>query len=592
MRGSDNLLIFIKNIFGFSISTKTLALISIASIFVFMVNTKLQAKQIYLLSCIISSLEKKNRGVSIGYFVIISILHCSFVTFIYFLRPILNGMIGFRVERILIVDSLKICFETFHKIGPSSIQSKISRTTSAIGNGAEILYFDLILNLIKIIFFFKNIIKLTERPVLIMLCLLILVYILIQIILGLVLKRIGRRKNESSELRFSFFKEYFTNFLIIKFSDQNKNLEKIINTTDNLNFKRFISLITLSNSIYFVFMNYFLIIYSHNFLKGVDLYNLIIDFNTFYKALNSFISKIFELESLRLDTMGTIIDDNHENFIVNENIKIDNNLNINNESDNDSNYSNIFSSTRYKGEKNENITKMENLDHSSMSVSRVETFEQKNLLYKNNNKLIDKQIHNKDYNIIINNGTVFVSGKVILSNINLLIKEGYEIALIGKNGSGKSTFLKYLLGFYKCKGTIMRNGEFLDDLRAETSFFSQNTIFDDDLIVAILKDEKGEEILKIARRFYLSNIAFKKAFTIQERTVITLIYISLIKSSIFIADEPIEHLDDNIKDKVLNFLLENVDSKIKIIVLHDLKYISKFNRVFLALNGEINDCQL
>ena len=51
------------------------------------------------------------------------------------------------------------------------------------------------------------------------------------------------------------------------------------------------------------------------------------------------------------------------------------------------------------------------------------------------------------------------SGHEILRDINLEIKKGQKIALVGYNGAGKTTLVKLLMRLYDpCGGVILRNG--------------------------------------------------------------------------------------------------------------------------------------
>ncbi|MTK13883.1 MAG: ABC transporter ATP-binding protein [Clostridiaceae bacterium] len=62
----------------------------------------------------------------------------------------------------------------------------------------------------------------------------------------------------------------------------------------------------------------------------------------------------------------------------------------------------------------------------------------------------------------------------VLKNINVDIKEGESIALIGPNGRGKSTFLKLLNGIiFATKGKYYFNSEEIDKKKMENSNFSK-----------------------------------------------------------------------------------------------------------------------
>lgn len=68
----------------------------------------------------------------------------------------------------------------------------------------------------------------------------------------------------------------------------------------------------------------------------------------------------------------------------------------------------------------------------------------------------------------------------ILSNINLHIKKGEKIALVGNNGAGKTTLVKLLCGFYQPKeGEILVNGISLKDYNIESYFKMLGIVFQD-----------------------------------------------------------------------------------------------------------------
>ena len=48
-----------------------------------------------------------------------------------------------------------------------------------------------------------------------------------------------------------------------------------------------------------------------------------------------------------------------------------------------------------------------------------------------------------------NEVTIFFSEKMLMNNVNLTISDGDRIGVVGKNGSGKSTFLRLLAGLEK-----------------------------------------------------------------------------------------------------------------------------------------------
>ena len=72
------------------------------------------------------------------------------------------------------------------------------------------------------------------------------------------------------------------------------------------------------------------------------------------------------------------------------------------------------------------------------------------------------------------------SKKTVLSNINLEIKEGYWLSVLGKNGSGKSTLMKLIYGQnLATSGKVLFNNkeyskEIYDDIKNKIAIVFQN----------------------------------------------------------------------------------------------------------------------
>lgn len=90
------------------------------------------------------------------------------------------------------------------------------------------------------------------------------------------------------------------------------------------------------------------------------------------------------------------------------------------------------------------------------------------------NKLLQLKEENKENNsydlngkIIFSNVSIYIDNKIILKNINFIIKQGEHVAIIGENGSGKSILAKTILGFYKYDGNIYINNHNIKRLNKE-----------------------------------------------------------------------------------------------------------------------------
>lgn len=69
--------------------------------------------------------------------------------------------------------------------------------------------------------------------------------------------------------------------------------------------------------------------------------------------------------------------------------------------------------------------------------------------------------------IMFSNVSIYIDDKLILKNINFIIRKGEKVAIIGENGSGKSILAKTILGFYKYDGNIYINNHNIKRLNKE-----------------------------------------------------------------------------------------------------------------------------
>lgn len=77
--------------------------------------------------------------------------------------------------------------------------------------------------------------------------------------------------------------------------------------------------------------------------------------------------------------------------------------------------------------------------------------------------------------IEIEDSKIYVKDKLLIDDFNLKIKQGRKIALIGENGCGKTTLLKYIINGKSDKVKISSN--------VKIGYFDQGQ--------SILKDEKA-----------------------------------------------------------------------------------------------------
>jgi ATP-binding cassette subfamily F protein 3 len=163
----------------------------------------------------------------------------------------------------------------------------------------------------------------------------------------------------------------------------------------------------------------------------------------------------------------------------------------------------------------------------------------------------------------------------VFSNASLTIERGERVAFVGKNGEGKSTMVKTIMGETDYEGTLTIGHNI------KIGYFAQNqaSLLDEELTVFQTIDNvaKGEIRTKIkdllgAFMFGGDSITKKvKVLSGGERTRLSMIKLLLEPVNLLILDEPTNHLDLKTKD-ILKSALQDYDGTL-ILVSHDRDFL-------------------
>ncbi|WP_452600628.1 ATP-binding cassette domain-containing protein [Pontimicrobium sp. MEBiC06410] len=203
----------------------------------------------------------------------------------------------------------------------------------------------------------------------------------------------------------------------------------------------------------------------------------------------------------------------------------------------------------------------------------------------------------------IQNLTVTYKNNIVLNNINHSIENGESYCVIGKNGAGKSTFLKSIIGLLPItSGKIIFNdiditkNPIYKRIDLGISYLSQNNnIFprltvkehfelvknkDEDIL-----EELIPEILKLKKN-YAGNLSGG------EQRLLGLSLVLLQKNKkIILLDELFAGVDNNIKSRMLE-VFEHIQTQEKqtiLIVEQDEKIIQKFDGIIINLKNTKNE---
>ena len=204
----------------------------------------------------------------------------------------------------------------------------------------------------------------------------------------------------------------------------------------------------------------------------------------------------------------------------------------------------------------------------------------------------------------------YSEGKEVLKNLNLQVKEGEKVVLLGTSGSGKSTILKILMSMERAQsGTIRIGGQDTLDLGEdrifkEISYIQQEVFIFDGTIrenISLFQNYREEELQSVIERAGLRNLVKEKgldylcgengaALSGGERQRISIARSLLRKTPILLADEITASLDKENTYLVLDTLL-NIENTTEIIVLHDLdsRILSRVDRICVLKNGKVEE---
>ena len=204
----------------------------------------------------------------------------------------------------------------------------------------------------------------------------------------------------------------------------------------------------------------------------------------------------------------------------------------------------------------------------------------------------------------------YSEGKEVLKALNLQVKEGEKVVLLGTSGSGKSSILKILMGMERAQsGTISIGGQNTVDLGEdrifkEISYIQQEVFIFDGTIrenICLFQTYREEELQSVIERAGLRNLVKEKgldylcgengaALSGGERQRISIARSLLRKMPILLADEITASLDKENSYLVLDTLL-NIEKTTEILVLHDLdsRILSRVDRICVLKNGKVEE---
>lgn len=180
-----------------------------------------------------------------------------------------------------------------------------------------------------------------------------------------------------------------------------------------------------------------------------------------------------------------------------------------------------------------------------------------------------------DYPLVCENLSKSYGGHSVFAGVELTMKRGEKVAFVGKNGEGKSTLVKCIMGEIPYEGTL-RLGH-----NVQIGYYAQNQaqLLDGELTVFDTIDRVAKGDIRLKIRDILGAFMFggeasdKKVKVLSggERSRLAMIRLLLEPVNFLVLDEPTNHLDMRTKD-VLKEAIRAFDGTV-IIVSHDRDFL-------------------
>lgn len=181
---------------------------------------------------------------------------------------------------------------------------------------------------------------------------------------------------------------------------------------------------------------------------------------------------------------------------------------------------------------------------------------------------------------------------LVFSNVNFTINRGEKVAFVGRNGEGKTTLVRCILGELECNGniTIGHNVEIAYFAQHQAQMLDENlTVFE--TIDNVATGDIRLKIRDILGAFMFGGEASDKLVRVLsggERSRLAMIKLLLQQMNLLILDEPTNHLDMQSKD-VLKEAIRDFDGTV-IIVSHDRSFLDGLvTKVYEFGNGAVRE---
>ena len=197
-----------------------------------------------------------------------------------------------------------------------------------------------------------------------------------------------------------------------------------------------------------------------------------------------------------------------------------------------------------------------------------------------------------NYPVICNDVKKSFGEHTVFEGVNFTINRGEKVAFVGRNGEGKTTMVRCILG------ELQHEGEIVIGHNVETAYFAQHEAqsLDENLTVFQTIDNVAAGDIRLRIRDILGAFMFGgeasdkpvKVLSGGERSRLAMIRLLLRQMNLLILDEPTNHLDMQSKD-VLKEAIRDFDGTV-IVVSHDREFLDGLvTKVYEFGDGKVRE---
>ena len=218
----------------------------------------------------------------------------------------------------------------------------------------------------------------------------------------------------------------------------------------------------------------------------------------------------------------------------------------------------------------------------------------------------------ENISVEVNNATLRLSemGRPLFNGLNLAIKKGEKVAIVGRTGSGKTSLIKLIVGLLTPEtGSVLINGSDVRQYARADLFRTVGTVFQDPWLFSgtlrdnvamgqdYCSDETITECLKAAgANFVGDGTGAELDFFIQDqgsnlsggqKQAVMMARALIFQPDIYLFDEPTSAMDGHTESQVIDYLSSNLKEKTLLIVTHKMPVVAMCDRVLVMDNGKI-----